>query len=113
MIAHPTPPRTPGVFELSAEDRKTLLQMFMREACEDLQRLEGALLEGDVDEATHRVHRLYGAALTVGATPLIAPLEDFEQFLRSARQIPPDNALRLMHLRQALHDYRQHAQPMA
>lgn len=113
MTVNATPPHTPGVFELSAEDRKTLLQMFMHEACEDLLHLERALLGGDLPEATHRVHRLYGAALTVGAAPLIAPLENFEQVLRSAGQIPPDSSLRLGQLRQALQDYHQRTKPVA
>lgn len=113
MTLHRDPPRTPKVFELSVEDRQILTQMFMREAGADLMHLESALQGGHVEEAAHRVHRLYGAALTVGATALIALLEHFERTLRSTGQIPPDSTSRLAHLHRALQDYPQRTRPVA
>lgn len=107
------PPGTTVVFELSAEDRKTLTHMFLETTGDDLLRLERGLQRGELDEVIHRVHRLYGAALTVGATALIAQLQIFEQILRGCQQIPADSAVRLGRLREALQEYRQRAEPIS
>jgi HPt (histidine-containing phosphotransfer) domain-containing protein len=92
-------------FQLSAQDKRTLARLFLETSHEDLLKLEHALQGDDFDEALHRVHRLHGAALTVGATPLVAQLETFERTLHEARQLPADSHERLARLRQDLHDY--------
>jgi HPt (histidine-containing phosphotransfer) domain-containing protein len=100
-------PGPPRAFELSAEDKRTLVRLFLESSHEDLRVLEHAMLAGEFDEVLHRVHRFHGAALTVGATPLVAQLESFERILREALQIPADGQARLAHLRQGLQDYPQ------
>jgi len=92
-------------FQLSAEDKRTLARLFRETSQEDLLNLEHALQGGDFGEVLHRVHRLHGAALTVGAKPLVTQLESFERILHEARQIPADSQERLARLRQALQDY--------
>ena len=92
-------------FQLSAEDKRTLARLFLETSHEDLLVLEHALQGSDFGEVLHRVHRLHGAALTVGATPLVAQLESFERTLHEARQIPADSHERLARLRRDLHDY--------
>ena len=94
-----------AAFELSAADKLTLARMFLDTSREDLQRLSLALQGAELDEVIHRVHRLHGAALTVGASHLVAELESFEKILREGSQIPADSQERLTRLRQALADY--------
>jgi HPt (histidine-containing phosphotransfer) domain-containing protein len=92
-------------FQLSAEDKRTLARLFLETSHEDLLKLEHALQADDFDEVLHRVHRLHGAALTMGAMPLVGQLESFERTLHEARQIPADSHERLARLRRDLHDY--------
>jgi HPt (histidine-containing phosphotransfer) domain-containing protein len=108
----PRPPATkglaegqPAAFELSAEDQRTLMRLFLQTTQEDLQRLERALQDAAPGEMLHRVHRLHGAALTVGATPMIAELEGFEKILQETLQVPADSEARLMRLHERLRDY--------
>lgn len=100
-------PDAPLSFELSPEDKRTLARLFLETSHEDLRLLECALLGAEPGEVLHRVHRLHGAALTVGATPMLAELECFEKVLREAAQIPVDCQERLIRLRQQLVQYQQ------
>ncbi|WP_311970211.1 Hpt domain-containing protein [Pseudomonas baltica] len=103
----PDRPDAPGSFQLSAEDKRVLTHMFLETSHEDLQLLECALLGAQPGEVLHRVHRLHGAALTAGATPMLAELESFERVLREAAHIPTDSQERLIRLRQQLAQYQQ------
>lgn len=94
-----------ATFTLSPEDQLTLNRLF-RETChEDLQLLEQAVQEARFEQVLHRVHRLHGAALTVGAAPLVAILAEFETALRAGGPVPVDPAGRLARLSQALEQY--------
>lgn len=53
--------------EASAERPATLHEVFLQASLDDYHRLRTALHETDLDTARHRAHRLYGAALMVGA----------------------------------------------
>jgi len=99
--------KSPAAFELSPEDKRTLLRMFLDTSEQDLRFLECALRSSDYDEVLHRVHRLHGAALTVGATSLVAQLESFERILCEALHIPADAQARLARLHQHLHQHLQ------
>jgi HPt (histidine-containing phosphotransfer) domain-containing protein len=81
------------------------MKMFLDTSHEDLRLLDEALRGRKTDDALHRVHRLYGAALTVGATSLVSELERFEISMRLALRIPADSQQRLDRLRQNLLDY--------
>lgn len=95
----------PAAFVLSADDQRTLARMFLQISHEDLQLLEHAVLGAEFDEVLHRVHRLHGAALTVGAASLAMELESFEKVLREALQIPTDSQARLSRVRLSLRGY--------
>lgn len=103
----PGPGSSRAVFTLSVEDQLTLHRLFVETCHQDLQLLTLALQDAEFDQVLHRVHRLHGAALTVGAAALVAIVAVFEQALRASGQIPADHPRHLAHLRQALEQYQQ------
>lgn len=98
-------PSTPVAFKLSADDQAALQRMFCEISAQDLVGLEQAVSVGDLRQAYYRIHRLHGAALTVGAKTLSRQLGDFEQWLQEARAIPTDASARIQRLRKALEAY--------
>lgn len=101
----PEPQAPAAQLALSADDQSSLERMFVDTTQADLQALGLALHHDDVDEVLHRVHRMHGAALTMGVSPLALMLESFETCVRSHQQIPADAEQRLAQLRQGLQDY--------
>lgn len=95
----------PMAFKLSADDQAALQRMFCEISAQDLVGLEQAVSVGDLRQAYYRIHRLHGAALTVGAKTLSRQLGDFEQWLQEARAIPTDASARIQRLRKALEAY--------
>ncbi|MFV0260174.1 MAG: response regulator [Acidimicrobiales bacterium] len=81
---------------------RRMLDAFATQTPEDLDELEAALAEGDVDTACRAAHRLRGSTATIGAAHLAGQFADLEQVLRTTGDL--DAAARRIGAIRSAHD---------